>query len=512
MANILENMVLNISNHIVGNKNYTAEQWVQWLLMKVRAENNIKFKERIRKLIDYYEGRQLEYLEDILKKQFVDYEHLKLQPRFVNITKQIIDTVAVTYKWGAQRELYNNKKKVSDKENALWQYIYESTKWERYMRVVDKYVKLLGTTFLRPYFNTDDNKLALDLVTPDEIDIIQHPQDPTKYIAVLYARIATDTYLIRVGEYKTNLQYIYHYWDAENYRQFLVDGTILRIEGNEEGINPYGVLPFVRFMDTMPLQGVFVDRGEDLLNAQENINVKLTQLNYLIKMQSFSIPILIGYNPTSDEEIVLHPGRPYVLPPTAKDETQPDLQFRTPSPQINTLMEQIEKEITAIARVYGISESEFRLTGSPSSGFALKMENLKLIEQRENALPYYEDAEEELFEVVKKVWNYHSDYLPSGHEFKGVKFDDNTKLKVTINPPIFPESPDEERSRWDWLFANKMATPVEYYMRYKGMTEEEAQKYWEKIKKWWDENEGGFGTKYKKEPPLKFPEEENPEE
>ena len=96
MANILENMVLNISNHIVGNKNYTAEQWVQWLLMKVRAENNIKFKERIRKLIDYYEGRQLEYLEDILKKQFVDYEHLKLQPRFVNITKQIIDTVAVT--------------------------------------------------------------------------------------------------------------------------------------------------------------------------------------------------------------------------------------------------------------------------------------------------------------------------------------------------------------------------------------------------------------------------------
>lgn len=501
MNTYYENLTQEISQQIAGNPNFTPEQWVEWLLRSARASASVEYKQEIMKRKDYYAGRQVEYLKDLLSEQFDDPKSLKIQPQYTNIVKQIIDTVSKVYNWGAKRELVDEDgKPASLKEQELWQYLQETMQYSDILKNVNVMVNLVQTVLVRPYYLESDNELRLDVLTPDMIDVIQNPQIPTEAVAVLYSKPISQTYLFG-SKSKDNFKLVYHYWDAQYYRRFTADGNLLPIEGNEEGINPFGILPFVKFTNIIATEGFFVDAGYELINAQDNINIKLTQLNNLIKLQTFSIPVLIGYNATSDEKISIQPSRPITMPPALRDETQPDFHFVTPSPNIQAFLEEIDQELIRVARVYGLSSTDFTLQGGVKSGFALKMENLKLLERRQHEISFYERGEKRLFEVIKRVWNYYSDYLPIGSKFRGVKFSDGTKLSVSIPDAQYPSSPQEIREEWDWKLANKLATPIEYLMKVEHLTEQEAEDRWKSLKEWWDKNGGGFGSKFKNEPP-----------
>ncbi len=278
---------------------------------------------------------------------------------------------------------------------------------------------------------------------------------------------------------------IIHYWDSERYLRLSPTGEILGNPGNPEGINPYGILPFVRFTNQVPIGDYFVRGGDDIIIAQDNINIKLTQLNYLVKMQSFSVPVLVGYG--GPERVVISPGKPIVVPlGNIGEPNSPDFRFETPNPQIAEIIKLLEHEIIRIFRAYGIGSADFSLQGEVKSGFALVMENLKLLESRENELPFYEDAEERLFEVIKRVWNYHAPFLPSEHRFRGVFIPQNIHLQVSVNDISLPKTTSEEVAEWKFMFEHRLATPVDYLMRRYKLSEQEAEERLRRTTEWWD--------------------------
>ena len=462
------------------------EQTIRNLLLASRRAAAEDFKQNIEKRLDYYRDNQLPYLLELISEQFTHADPLAIQPHFFNIVKPIINETSMVYRSGARRTLIRNDgDEIEPKLFELWQNIQNTSRYDAVMKTVNRMVNLCGTVLVKPSFR--NNSIRLDIITPNLVDIVQDDDDPTQANAISYIRPATQTYIENYGQSKS-LQIVIHYWDDERYLRISPNGEILDNPANPDGINPYGLLPFVRFTNQVPLDNFFVEGGDDLIIAQDNINIKLTQLNYLVKMQSFSVPVLIGYR--GPEKITISPGKPIIVPlGSVSEQGEPDFHFETPNPQIGELIKLIENEIIRIFRAYGIGSADFSLQGEAKSGFAIVMENLKLLESRENELPFYEDGEEEMFEIIKRVWNYHSPYLPAGHPFRGVKFPDDVHLQVSVNDISLPKPTSEEVAEWKFMFEHKLATPIDYLMRRYKLSEQEAQQRWERTKQWWENKE-----------------------
>jgi len=459
------------------------EQTISNLLLSSRRAAAEQFKDDIEKRLDYYYDRQLPYLLQLISEQFTHTDPLSIQPHFFNIVKPIVNETSMVYRSGARRTLIaENGETIDDKLTSLWQHIQNSTRYDAVMKTVNRMVNLCGTVLVKPSFRK--NKINLDIITPNLVDVVQDKDDPTDAEAIAYIRPNNQTYLTSYGN-NQNLAIIIHYWDDQHYLRLSPTGEILENPSNPDGINPYNILPFVRFVNQLPVEGFFTQSGEDMIIAQDNINIKLTQLNYIVKMQSFSVPVLKGYR--GPERITISPGKPIVIPlGNVGEPGEPDFNFETPDPQINELIKLLEHEIIRIFRAYGIGSADFSLQGEVKSGFALVMENLKLLEARENELPFYEDGEEELFELIKRVWNYHSPYLPAGHPFRGVRFPDQVKLQVSVNDISLPKTTAEEVAEWKFMFEHKLATPIDYLMRRYKLSEQEASERWNRTKQWWE--------------------------
>lgn len=452
-----------------------AKEWVERTLLMAKLSARKGFKREMEKRIDYYFDRQLPYLRDILTARYADADALGLEPEFINVIKTIVDSTALVYRSGAARNLTVPEGEASSEERELWNWLMANSRYEATMKTLHRMVKLCRTVLIKPAFRK--GAIKLDLLTPDQIDVIQDPEDPLEAQAFVYTRPRSETAIAEA--------LVYHYWDRDHYRRFTANGEILPIPGNPDGVNPYGELPFVRFSETLPISGYFVDAGEDMTAIQDAINLKLVQLNHLIKMQSFSVPVLIGYD--GPEKIVVAPGKPIKIPLGRIGGANPDFKFESPNPAITECLEVIREEIARLAHTYHISSANFSIDSSAKSGFALVMENLALFEERQNTVPFYEDAEEELFDVIKRIWNAHAPFLPSDHPFAGVKFGEGTRLSVTIQDVRLPQSPQDEAAEWRFLIENKMATPIDYMMLRFQMTREEARAKYAENLLWFDE-------------------------
>ena len=452
-----------------------AAQWVERTLLAAKLAVREDFKDEMAKRIDYYNDRQIPYLLELLNERYSDAGALGLEPEFVNVIKTIVDGTALVYRSGAARVLTSMESEVSPEEKALWEWIMSNANYEATIKTVHRMVKLCRTVLVKPSLRR--GRIRLDILTPDQIDVVQDPEDPTEAEAIIYTRSRTDTLVAD--------ELVYHYWDDESYRRFTADGRVLRMPNNPSGINPYGTLPFVRFTETLPLSGFFVDSGEDLTVVQDAVNLKLVQLNHLLKMQSFSVPVLIGYE--GQEKIVVAPGKPITIPLGRVGDGKPDFKFVSPNPAISECLDVIRESIARLSNTYHISSANYSITGSQKSGFALVMENLALFEDRQNAVPFYEDAEERMFDLIKLIWNTHAPFLESDHPFAGVRFADDTHLSVTIHEVRLPQATSDETTEWKFLIENGMATPVDYMMIRFQMTREEAeQKFRENIE--WQKN------------------------
>ncbi len=457
-----------------------VEQAIRELFLASRRAAAEGYKRDIEKRLDYYNDRQLPYLLELISQQFVHADPLSVQPHFFNIVKPIINEISMVYRSGARRTLVRDGGgDVDEAVVAVWEFIQRTSSYDMIMKTVNRMVNLCKTVLVKPSFRAGGIKL--DILTPNLVDVVVDEDDPTEAVGIAYIRPLQNGI--------SGPRVVYHYWDSERYLRISPTGEILDNPGNPEGINPYGVLPFVRFCSQVPLDDFFVKGGDDLIVAQDNINIKLTQLNYIVKMQSFSVPVLVGY--TGSERIVVSPGKPVVVPlGSVGMQGAPDFRFETPHPQIAELIKLLEHEIIRIFRAYGIGSADFSLQGEVKSGFALVMENLKLLESRENELPFYEDAEEKLFEVIKRVWNYHCRFLPPGHPHRGVIIPEDVHLQVSVNDISLPKPTAEEVAEWRFMFEHKLATPIDFLMRRYKLSEQEAQSRWERVRRWWSEFAG----------------------
>lgn len=445
-------------------------------MINVSMSQSIRdFQDDIRKRREYYKGEHKDLFVKYLNENYKDLsikEDLENCFRPYNLVQIVVDGVSVVYSERPERKLINNQgEPVQENEEKLYEWLCESLNLDCFMQTVNKYVSLCDTVLVRPFWYK--GKIELEIITPDNFFVIEDPLCNTKPLAIYHWSLSTDkngnaitTFYIwtqdtvAVGSEhgdNSNIGYLPSY---DNYTQ-----------------NIYGVLPFARFVHSMPMDEYLSMTGSELVDMQESINIENAQLAHLVKMQSFSIPVLIGYDVRDSERIKVSPGKPIVIPLTTKDDNPPSVQFITPSPKIQEFIDYIKTRLNMYLYKVGLQTSQFGEAGSQeASGVALAIKNERLVEKRRSEIPFYQMGEAELFEIIKAVWNVHCE---ESEEFNGVRFSDNTRLLIDIPEPKTIVSSAERREDWDWLIAMGLRTPVDYLKEVDGLSPEDAEKRYE---------------------------------
>jgi len=247
--------------------------------------------------------------------------------------------------------------------------------------------------------------------------------------------------------------------------------------------NPYGIVPAIPFFNQDPAHYYFLPINEPLIYANHALNMRITDLNHIAKFQSFGVPVVSGIErPTStrqgrpvDDFNVLKGGSAQssfggvggvagfgaggkfrtfdagfginrdgnadanslgmsIGPDTAIAVGEKgSFKFEHPNADITGLIKTIES-ITDMVRINHGLRPKYK-DSLPSSGFALMMEKIGVIEDNGRRSKLFKEREEQLFQVIKTLWNVH--HKKSGER----KFSAKATLDITYVQPEFPVDP-----------------------------------------------------------------------
>jgi hypothetical protein len=280
------------------------------------------------------------------------------------------------------------------------------------------------------------------------------------------------------------------YWSLDHHRVQDADGNFY------EGKNPYGCIPAVPFFNQDPGYRYFLPVNEPLIYANHAINMRLTDLNHIAKFQSFGQAVVKGIERPVNNRL----GRPIDdmnarngsrggfgfggnVGPTGLDRNNfnpfdhyggdgnalpnqngfslgpdsivsvgetGDFKFETPGADITGLTNTIYTMMDMVRINHGLQPKHN--SKLPPSGAALMAAKVGVIEQNKRRQILFKEREQQLFEVVKKLWNAHWD----GE--KGAQlFSEDAELEIHYIEPEFSVDPQTKatttKMKQDILFA-----------------------------------------------------------
>ena len=450
-------------------------------LSLVTQFNNVSSTNRrseISKRIDYYEDKQIEYTKDILTKTFSKPEKMKLQVEFDNITKNIVDELAVIYKKNPIRKIINGSKK----DEEIYEKILKTSKINTVLKQVNAYSKLCKNVIVKVVWRNE--QIELDIISSDLYDIVQNINDSTKADAIVYINYIDLDNERQINKFdkeinkdfysKSNV--VYYYWD--NYNVFLftkgLDPKIKLIvnEDNIDNINPYGVIPMLDFRDSYPVKGYWIEGGDDIINTNEIINQKLTELNFLTKQQSFSQAVRKGGN-TGDSLIICDPSTIIDIPADDDISKGKDFFYVTPDAKIKELQDNITDKKRKIAINYNLNSDTLIQSAEKESGLAQVMKAIQRNEFITKDRPLYLEYEKQLFDIIRIVYNYHSNQ----------KISETAELIIDFAESEIPMTIQELDAHNITLYQNGLLSKTQWLMQLNQdiQNEDEAKEILKKI-------------------------------
>lgn len=304
-----------------------------------------------------------------------------------NTYRMIIEEISKVYDNGVERTFSENETIQEDME-----LLYEDLEVDAILSQSNTYMNAFNDCLIQ--VGVKDDMFTLRLRRPDNT-IVKYNDD-----------LELEEVYVYVGD-NNNMQVWYGYTATEMFKvevaradDVLNEDNVIYPQGEDDDTsNPFGLLQFI------PIHNGFRDdefwqmyKGDDLVKGTIQIAIKLTFLNHLIKMQSFKQLVASGSNLQQLEGAAIDPQTILFLEGDDTSISTLDLESN-----YKALWETIQSINNNIAMNYKISPNMFRLTGSVSSGFALKMENIRIDKFVNKQQGMYEKVEAKLFNMLKEI-------------------------------------------------------------------------------------------------------------
>jgi len=330
------------------------------------------------KRLNFYHDEQLERLNEQLAELFSEPEKMvKLE---LNIIKKIINNLAQVYREPPTRTLDGG----NEADQKLYAEILEGCSFDVKLKQASRYTKLLKTILIKVVWRNE--KIDLDILTGNLLDVVtgDTPETLEKILITNY------------GNSEKPEDITYSLWSVDTWQRLNWKGDII-----DEAENPYKVLPFVSIFDFAPPSSAFwLPGGKDIISLQEAINIKLTDLIYLMQQQSFGVGYIKGSQ--TGGSLRTDPGSLVELPENG------EIGFKSQQAEIKEVVEAIDKLIKWGCVSNGLSAASMSTDVQKQSGISKQWDNKELSEMRLDDLALWRSYEKQLFNLMKIVWNVHS--------------------------------------------------------------------------------------------------------
>lgn len=379
-----------------------------------------------------------------------------------NIFKMVIEEISKVYDVEPTRFFSDNETEQTEMED-----LYKKIEMTNVLEQSNIYMNAFNDCLIHLGYDSATGKYTVKLRTPDNF-IVVVDNDLNLLEVYIYQGIV-DKVETWYGYTKDSIFKI----EVDNPNNVLTHNPDDRkpiSDDNMEMVNPLGFIPMIPLHNGYRDDSFFQNyKGDDLVKGNIQIAIKLTILNQLIKFQSFKQLVATASNGNSNslDNIVIDPASIiYLFGEESKIDVL-DLESN-----YKQLWETIQAINQNLATNYKISPTMFKLTAAPSSGFALKMENIKLDKFVVKQQGYYSRIELQIFNMLKLM----DETLKIG-VIKGDKF------VATFQAPTYPKTTIEILEEQEKAIALGKTNMIDILMKEQGLTEEEATaKYNENIK------------------------------
>ena len=408
-------------------------------IMKVITDDTVNAKQRVtedQEKYMVYNGAIKDRLKAIIMREFQDTKTVtELTNRLIplRILTKMVDKLGKVFKNGAVRKPLLQ----SDPDQELIDVYSRSFDINSTMAFANKMTKLTKMSLLEPYL--DSNGVPRLRVLPSHTFSLysNDPINPEKPTAVI-----KHLYIDKVDLKKSR----YIYWDESSHWLCDGEGNILYNEmgDNQEGINPYGVLPFVYITQQKEL--LYPIRSNDAVAIQYAVCLLLSDSTLAQKYLSWATLLLTGVD-AKTTDITVGAASTLIIPPNENGAAAPDAKYLQPnlnSDEVIRLVDNLIEKLLTTNNLTGGTIVGKLDTNTSSSGIAKMLDSMESTEDIEEQRHIYAHAEQELWDLfahrLLPVWVASKEINP---EYAG-KFSTTFELSITF-PEIKPMLSKKER-------------------------------------------------------------------
>ena len=394
-----------------------TEQMLHKLLMETIEEGYDNQMEERERLLDYYEGVNLEH--DL--KQYFDSESLSaIPPMYINLVRNIISRRALVYQQQPVR--------FNDKYNDV------IGDFDSFMKQFEQLTYLLGTEALYTHWDESEKKLKY---RPIHFFVPFFKPNEDEPFAIMYQ---AESQLQARSE---DAQYMFWSKDTEDMegKHFMISsrGKITSIVDGDR--NPYGdIIPFAIGHRHLYTRDFFREGASDLVDGMRSINIMLTELALHGRFQ-LGQPVFTGLD--TEQRITMGQDKALVLPKGA------NFSYATPNANVQAMIESTKYMVDSIAQANNVRINW--TNKGQESGLSKKMSEIDLQDAlRSDIEQIYRPFEKQQFKIAQRICEV------SG----GIQLGDQFSIDFTERE--VPMSSDEEIKYYDWAFKNNLETRKSY--------------------------------------------------
>jgi hypothetical protein len=338
------------------------------------------------KTLDILEGNLEPYLTKALKRILSDRVYSYAVERLVpiNILPRYVDKLTNIYQTGVMREVVGGE----DSDQALLGWYESQLDVNKMMHNANRLYNACKSTLIHPY--ATEAGPALRIIPNDRFVVWSTDEiNPTKPTGVA----------LLAGKDSQNREIFWVYTDEEFYiikSDETIDAKAMEEMGIGDGINPYGVLPFV-YANSSSLRLVPVP-DVDSLRMTEYVPSALTDLNLAAMFSAFSMTYI------KDGNIENPTYAPNALWFLKADDPEKEVQIGTIKPEVDyeEVLNLIQSEMSMWLGSKGIKSGAVGqlTTDQASSGIAKMIDEADTYDVRQAQTLVFGKAETDLWDLI----------------------------------------------------------------------------------------------------------------
>lgn len=364
---------------------------IDTLLKQIAERVNEPSRARAR-LDDYkrfllFNGSTQEIVKEAISREYAKPETVEeLSARIIpiNICTKIITKLSGVYTQAPLRRVSN--KNVSDTE-LLEEYIEEMSLDQR-MKEANRYFKLFKRNLMEVYVD--------NYGCPYVRNLPRHTYEVFSFSSLTPNK--PDVVVKIVHDDKDPSQQVLHVWSMESHYVMNGRGTIIRSDDQEQGVNPYGKLPFIYINESSFSCDPIPD--DDLMRMSIAIPVILTDICWATKYQSNSIMWIlgdVGTIPSAPNSVVSMTYGP--------NGEKPEIGQIKPEVDTDKVISMVQTLVAMLLSTKNLSTStvQAQLTASSAaSGISKMIDQAESVEDKKDQQEYFRKAEHELWYLISK--------------------------------------------------------------------------------------------------------------